>query len=175
MKKAVIGFAVTRRQAEAISSKLHDVGFRTDDISVLFPDERTSHDFGHDTATKAPEGAIAGVGFGGVAGGAIGLLAGIGAIVVPGLGALLAAGPILAVLSGAAIGASVGGVAGALVGMGVPEYEAKLYEGKLRDGNILIAVHSEDVAARRRALDVFKEMHARNVNTKTEAHVPRHN
>ncbi len=173
MKKAVIGIARTQAQAELIANRLHEAGFTTNDISVLFPDKRNTQDFAHEQNTKAPEGAIAGVGAGGLLGGTLGLLAGIGALAIPGVGPLIAAGPIMAALSGAAAGASVGGLAGALVGMGIPEIEAKAYEGKLRDGNILISVHTDDAAQRNVALDIFKEMHVKDATTKSEATVPR--
>jgi len=173
MKKAVIGFAATQNQAEAIASRLRSAGFSTNDISVLFPDQRNTKDFAHKQSTKAPEGASIGAGAGGLVGGTLGLLAGIGALAIPGLGPFIAAGPIMAALSGAAAGAGVGGLTGALVGMGIPEYEAKVYEGKLREGNILLSVHTDDEAERKRALEIFKEMSMKDVKTKTEASVPR--
>jgi hypothetical protein len=172
MKKAVIGIATTQQQAESIATELHGAGFASDDISVLFPDRRNTKDFAHEQHTKAPEGAIAGVGAGGLVGGTLGLLAGIGALAIPGVGPFIAAGPIMAALSGAAAGAGVGGITGALVGMGIPEIEAKAYEGKLRDGNILISVHTDDSAAQKRALDIFKQLSVKNATTKTEAAVP---
>jgi len=144
MKNAVFGIASTYEQAENIVTELKVAGFVTNDISVLFPDKKGTREFAHDKGTKAPEGAIAGAGAGGVIGGTIGLLAGIGALAIPGLGPFIAAGPIMATLSGMAAGATVGGVAGALIGLGVPEYQAKMYEGRLKDGNILIAVHTEN-------------------------------
>ena len=173
MKKAVIGFAATQNQAEAIASRLHAEGFSTNDISVLFPDNRNTKDFAHKQSTKAPEGAVTGASAGGVVGGTLGLLAGIGALAIPGLGPFIAAGPIMAALSGAAAGAGVGGITGALVGMGIPEYEAKVYEGKLREGNILLSVHTDDDDRRKRALEIFKEMGVKDAKTKAEASVPR--
>src|SRR5205807_9076492 len=115
----------------------------SNDISVLLPDKTGTRDFAHEKGTKAPEGAVTGAGTGGILGGALGWLAGIGAIAIPGLGPFIAAGPIMAALSGAAIGASAGGILGTLVGMGIPEYEAKRYESKIREGRILLSVHSE--------------------------------
>src|SRR5689334_3823428 len=116
-KQAVIGLVQTEAQAEAIVNSLRSEGFSTEDVSVLFPDKAGTRDFAHEKNTKAPEGAITGVGAGGVIGGTLGLLAGIGALAIPGLGPFIAAGPIMAALSGAAAGATVGGIAGALVGM----------------------------------------------------------
>ncbi|MGH7284406.1 MAG: DUF3341 domain-containing protein, partial [Polyangiaceae bacterium] len=139
MKKSVIGIVETRGEAEAIILRARDEGFFLNDISVLFPDQTTTKDFAHELNTKAPEGAVAGGAAGGVFGGAIGLLAGVGALAIPGLGPFVAAGPLMAALSGAAAGITVGGIAGALVGFGIPEYEAKRYEGKVKGGNILIA------------------------------------
>src|SRR5580698_2208249 len=139
MKKAVMCIVQNRVAAESIVGQLLSAGFTNNDISVLFPDKAGTKDFAHEHSTKAPEGAVAGVGTGGVIGGTLGLLAGIGALAIPGLGPFIAAGPLLAALSGAAVGAAVGGIAGALVGMGIPEYEAKRYEGKIRKGNVLIS------------------------------------
>jgi hypothetical protein len=172
MKKAVIGILQTEAQAESVLQSLTSAGFATHDISVLFPDSRGSQDFAHEHATKAPEGAIAGVGAGSVLGGTLGLLAGIGALAIPGIGPFIAAGPLMATLGGVAAGAAVGGLTGALVGMGIPEMEAKLYEGKIRDGNLLLAVHVENAEERKRAEDILKQAGARDIDTTSEARVP---
>ena len=172
-KKAVICIASSETQAEAIVNRLKSTGFSNSDISVLFPDKRGTKDFAHEHNTKAPEGATTGAGAGGVVGGALGWLAGIGALAIPGVGPLIAAGPIMAALSGAAVGAAVGGVTGALVGMGIPEYEAKRYEGKIRGGNILISVHSEDSEQTKRAKAIFEEFGAQDISTTGEAGVPK--
>src|SRR5206468_4762230 len=100
-------------------------------------------DFAHEKHTKAPEGATTGAGTGAVVGGALGWLAGIGALAIPGLGPFIAAGPIMAALAGAGVGGTVGGVTGALIGLGIPEYEAKRYEGRITKGGILLSVHSD--------------------------------
>src|SRR6186713_1210302 len=134
-KKSVIGIVETQIQAERIVDELQQGGVISGDISVLFPDKRGTKDFAHEHNTKAPEGAVAGVGAGGVIGGTLGLLAGIGALAIPGVGPLIAAGPLLATLSGAAAGATVGGIAGGLIGLGVPEFEAKSYENRISEGN----------------------------------------
>src|ERR1700722_17964256 len=159
-KKSVFCIATTREQADQIVAWLKDSGFSNNDISVLFPDKGTTRDFAHQKSTKAPEGAVAGAGTGGVLGGALGWLAGIGALAIPGLGPVMAAGPIAAALSGVAVGAAVGGIAGALVGMGIPEYEARRYEGKIRDGNILISVHPEGAAEIATARRIFEDADA---------------
>jgi hypothetical protein len=172
MKKAVIGILQTRAEAESVVQSLTSAGFATHNISVLFPDARGSQDFAHEHSTKAPEGAIAGVGAGGLLGGTLGLLAGIGALAIPGIGPLIAAGPLMATLSGAAAGAAVGGLTGALVGMGIPEIEAKLYEGKLRSGNLLVAVHVDSADERKTAEEILERHGARDVGTTSEAHVP---
>ncbi|MET0342207.1 MAG: DUF3341 domain-containing protein [Polyangiales bacterium] len=174
MKKAVIGIVETRAQAETVVQALQripEVG--SQDISVLLPDAQGSRDFAHEQHTKAPEGAATGAGAGGVLGGTLGLLAGIGALAIPGVGPLIAAGPVLAALSGAAAGAAVGGLTGALVGLGIPELEAKAYEGKLRGGNILIAVHTESRDTQRAAEDVLKQAGAHHVGATNESSVPR--
>jgi hypothetical protein len=170
-KKSVFCIATSRDQAENIVDRLKDVGFTNDSISVLFPDRETTHDFAHQKNTKAPEGAMAGVGTGGVIGGTLGWLAGIGAIAIPGVGPFIAAGPILAALSGAAVGAAVGGIAGALVGMGIPEYEAKRYEGKIRKGNVLISVHTDDNLEAEAAREIFEREMAEDIAVANEAQV----
>lgn len=144
--KSVYAIAISEGQANQIVDSLTQSGFSSNDISVLFPDKDTTHEFSHEKNTKAPEGAVTGAASGGVLGGTLGLLAGIGALAIPGVGPLIAAGPLLAALSGAAAGATVGGIAGALVGMGIPEIEAKRYENRIAEGNILISVlvHSSD-------------------------------
>ncbi len=173
MKRAVIGIVETETQAQAVVELLQGSGVNRDNISVLLPDRRGTRDFAHEHHTKAPEGAIAGVGVGGAVGGAIGLLAGLGALTVPGIGPLLAAGPLMAALSGAAVGAGIGGVTGALVGVGVPEIEARLYAGKLRGGNLLIAVHIASPAQARVAKDILQRIGAHDVGTAGEAAVSR--
>lgn len=173
MKKAVIGIVDNTSEAETTVAALQQAGIKTTDVSVLLPDRSGTGDFAHEHHTKAPEGAVAGGSAGGVIGGTIGLLAGIGSLAIPGLGPFIAAGPIMAALSGAAAGAAVGGIAGALAGMGVPEYEAKRYEGKIRGGNILVAVHVETPEARDAAERVLKQYGARDIAATSESTVPR--
>jgi hypothetical protein len=163
MAKAVFGIANTENQAIRIANDLRSAGFSDNDISVLFPDKQGTRDFAHEQHTKAPEGAVSGVVTGGIIGGALGWLVGIGSLAIPGVGPFIAAGPILAALSGVAAGGTVGGIAGALIGMGIPEYEAKRYEGKIREGNILISVHTENSDQVSRAKDVFKNAGAEDV------------
>lgn len=169
--KSVFCIATSRDQAENIVDSLKDAGFSNDSISVLFPDRATTHDFAHEKNTKAPEGAIAGVGTGGVLGGTLGWLAGIGALAIPGVGPFVAAGPIAAALSGAAVGAAIGGITGALVGLGIPEYEAKRYEGKIRKGNVLLSVHTEDNLEADAAREIFKREGAEDIAVAGEAEV----
>jgi len=173
MKKSVIGIVETQIQAERIVDQLQQRGLPSGNISVLFPDKRGTKDFAHEHNTKAPEGAIAGVGAGGVVGGTLGLLAGIGALAIPGVGPLIAAGPLMATLSGAAAGATVGGIAGGLIGLGLPEYEAKTYEGKIRNGNILIAAHVEDSEAEKRTKQVFESNGAHDIAVTGDSAVPK--
>lgn len=171
--KTVIGILDTETQADRVVASLQSAGFPANDISVLLPDRRGTRDFAHEHNTKAPEGAVAGAAGGGILGGTLGLLAGIGALAIPGLGPFIAAGPLMAAMSGAAVGAGVGGVAGALVGMGIPEFEAKKYEGKLRSGNILLAVHVDDSDEKDRAEDILKREKAHDVSSTSEASVPK--
>jgi len=170
--KVVIGIVDGEIQAENIVQQLDKHGFTNADISVIFPDKHGNKDFAHERNTKAPEGAVVGVTSGGALGGALGLLVGIGALAIPGLGPFIAAGPLMAALSGAAAGAAVGGVAGALVGLGIPEIEAKQYEGKLRGGNILIAAHVDDSAEEQRAREIFRREGAHDISSTNEAPVP---
>ena len=169
MKRSVYCIARTVEQAETIVEHLRVGGFSNNDISVLFPDKSGTKDFAHEHNTKAPEGAttggVAGMGIGAI----LGWVAGIGAIAIPGVGPFIAAGPIVAALSGAAIVGAAGGILGALVGLGIPEFEAKRYEEKIRSGNILISVHTEDSAQRSRAKDIFKEVGADDISSSAEA------
>jgi len=167
--KSVFCIAKNEGQAEAIVGDLRAAGFAHDDISVLFPDTTGRRDLAHEGASKAPEGATAGGGAGGLVGGTLGLLAGIGALAIPGLGPFIAAGPIMAALSGAAVGAAVGSLTGALVGAGIPEYEAKRYEGKIKSGGILLAVHTEDGDERTRVKEIFKRHNADDIGTSGES------
>ena len=172
MTTAVMCIVQTSRQAELIVTQLQNAGFSSNDISVLFPNKDGTKDFAHEHNTKAPEGAVAGAGAGGVVGGTLGLLVGIGALLIPGLGPFIAAGPLLAALSGAAAGATVGGIAGALVGMGIPEMEAKRYEGKVKGGNLLISVHTDSGERQSRAEEIFKQAQAEDICSSSEASVP---
>lgn len=169
--KAIIGLVSTQAQAEKIVDDLQRAGFSSNDVSVLFPDKEGTRDFAHEKNTKAPEGAITGAGAGGALGGTLGLLAGIGALAIPGLGPFIAAGPIMAALSGAAAGAAVGGITGALVGLGIPELEAKQYETKIKNGNILLSVHVESSDERGRAKKILEEGGAKDVSVAGEQRV----
>jgi uncharacterized membrane protein len=171
-KTSVFGIVKSHSQAEQVVEGLQDAGFPVSEISVLLPDKEGKHDIGHVKATKAPEGATTGATTGGVTGGVLGLLAGIGALAIPGVGPFIAAGPIMAALSGAAIGATTGGVVGALVGMGIPEVEAKRYEGKLKSGNYLIAVHVRDGEEEDRAKEIFKSSGAEDISTTSMSKAP---
>ena len=172
-KKSVFCISTSRHQAELIVDQLKAANFSNNDISVLFADKGTSHDFAYEKHTKAPEGAVIGGGTGGVIGGALGWIAGIGALAIPGVGPFIAAGPIIAALSGAAIGAAVGGVAGGLIGLGIPELEAKRYEGKIKEGNILISVHTEKSAEITRAKDIFTQAGGADICTTGESSTPK--
>jgi hypothetical protein len=171
-KKSVFCIATSRNQADNIVDQLKNANFSNNDISALFADKGTSHDFAHEKHTKAPEGAVTGAVTGGVVGGALGWIAGIGALAIPGVGPFIAAGPIIAALSGAAIGAAGGGIAGGLIGLGIPELEAKRYEGKIKEGNILISVHTDNSAEISRAKDIFTKAGAEDICTTGEASTP---
>jgi hypothetical protein len=172
-RKSVFCIATSIEQADRIVDRLREANFSNNDISALFADKESTREFAHEKNTKAPEGAITGVGTGSVIGGALGWLAGIGSLAIPGIGPFIAAGPIMATLSGIAIGGALGGVAGALVGMGIPELEAKRYEGKVKEGNILISVHAENSDEVNRAKDIFDQENAQDICTAREASTPR--
>src|SRR6201982_2707440 len=156
MSKSVFCLSDNERQAEKIVQELKAASFSNNDISVLFPDKSGTKDFAHEQHTKASEGAAAGAGTGRGVVGVLGWLIGIGSLAIPGVGPFIAAGPIMAALAGASVGAAVGGLSGALIGMGIPEYEAKQYEGKIKQGNILISVHAEHSGDISRAKEIFQ-------------------
>jgi len=172
MPSSVFCIAATQSQAATIVTNLKASGFSENDISVLMPDKQGTRDFAHEMNTKAPEGAAIGASSGGAVGATVGLLAGIGLLAIPGLGPFIAAGPIMAALSGLAVGATVGGVAGALIGLGIPEVEAKRYEGKVKDGNILISVHATSSAEVTRAKEIFTNGNASDISSSGESAAP---
>jgi hypothetical protein len=166
---AVFGIYPSYANVESGVDALKAAGFSNRDISVLFPQSSGSKDFAHEKGTKAPEGATAGAGTGVVLGGTMGWLLGVGALAIPGLGPFIAAGPIMAALAGAGVGGAVGGVAGALVGMGIPEYEAKRYEGRVKDGGILLSVHCGSPDWTKKAKQTLEATGAQDISSTTEA------
>lgn len=166
---AAFGIFHTRADVERGILLLQDAGFRSEDISVLFPDNDGTKEFAHEKNTKAPEGATAGASSGAVIGGTLGLLAGIGALAIPGVGPFIAAGPIMAALAGAGAGGVVGGIAGALIGLGIPEYEAKRYEGHIKKGGILTSVHCDNSEWTSRARKILEAAGAKDVSSTHEA------
>jgi len=171
MSKSVLCLATSEAHAQRITHGLTAAGFPASDISVLFPDRSGTRDFAHEQGTKSPEGAIAGVGAGGALGGALGWAIGLGALAIPGVGPFIAAGPLMAALAGAAVGAAVGGVTGSLIGLGIPEFEAKRYAGKITSGKILVAVHTDDSKAIERAKAVYRDAGAEDIAVAGEAAV----
>jgi hypothetical protein len=165
---AVFGIYRTAAQAEAAVDRLMQVGFTNDAISVLLPDEQSSRQFAHEKNTKAPEGTATGATTGGVIGGTLGLLAGIGALAIPGVGPFIAAGPIMGALAGIGVGGTVGGIVGALIGMGIPEYEAKRYEGRIKEGGVLLSAHCDTSDQINRAKDVLKNTGAEDISSTGE-------
>ena len=166
---AVFGIYQYRVTVENAVDMLRQAGFRNTDISVLFPYNEGTKDFAAEKNTKAPEGTAAGAGTGAVVGGTLGWLAGIGALAIPGLGPFIAAGPIMAALAGAGVGGAVGGVTGALIGMGIPEFEAKRYEGRIKDGGILLSVHSDDSDWTKKAKEILERTGAQDISSTGEA------
>jgi hypothetical protein len=165
----VFGIFPDQLTVENAVDALKAAGYRNTDISVLFPENQGTKDFALEKQTKAPEGAVTGASSGAVIGGALGWLAGIGALAIPGIGPFIAAGPIVAMLSGIGVGGAIGGLAGALVGMGIPEYEAKRYEGRIRKGGILLSVHCDNGEWVKRAKDILVHNGGEDVSSATEA------
>jgi len=174
VQKSVFCIASSYSQAERIIDRLKAENFLNDDISVLLPDKGSTRDFAHKKSTKAPEGVATGATTGGVIGGALGWIAGIGALAIPGVGPFIAAGPVVAALSGLAAGATVGGIAGGLIGLGIPELEAKRYDGKIRNGNILISVHADDSDSISRAKDIFSDLGGEDICSTSESSTHEH-
>lgn len=166
---AVYAIFGTRPGAENAVAELRANGFRLEDVSLLMPENAGTKDFGAEKATKAPEGTATGAAAGGVIGGTLGLLAGIGALAIPGLGPFIAAGPIMAALAGIGAGGAIGGVAGALIGAGIPEYEAKRYEGRIKQGGILLSVHCDNSDWVRKAKDILKAAGGEDISSAGEA------
>jgi len=166
---AVFGIYPEYADVENGVDALKAAGFRNTDISVLFPENVGTKDFAHKKETKAPEGTAAGATTGAVIGGGLGWLAGIGALAIPGLGPFIAAGPIMAALAGVGVGGAVGGITGALIGMGIPEYEAKRYEGRVKDGGILLSVHSDNSEWTKRAKEILERTDAQDISSSGEA------
>jgi hypothetical protein len=166
---AVFGIYSNYAGVESAVDALKAAGFRNTDISVLFPENVGTKDFAHEKGTKAPEGATTGAGTGAVLGGALGWLAGIGALAIPGVGPFIAAGPIMGALAGVGVGGAIGGIAGALIGMGIPEYVAKRYEGRIREGGILLSVHSDNSEWTKRAKQILEQTGAQDVSSAGEA------
>jgi hypothetical protein len=171
MTKSVFCIAQNTRQTEIIVDHLKSAGFSNNDISVLFPDKSTTKDFAHEKHTKAPEGAAIGGTVGIGTGAVLGWLAGIGSLAIPGVGPFIAAGPIMGALSGAAVGAATGSLTGALIGVGIPEYEAKRYEGKIKGGSALISVHTTTGERRDLAKKIFETAHAEDISSTEEESV----
>jgi hypothetical protein len=167
-KTAVFGIYANAAAAETAVDRLVTSGFSNDDVSVLMSDVEGTKDFAHEKATKAPEGTAVGVTTGGVIGGTLGLLAGLGTLAIPGVGPLIAAGPIMAALAGLGVGGAVGGLVGALVGMGIPEYEAKRYAGRVKDGGVLLSVHCDTSNEISRAKDLLKQTGADDISSAGE-------
>jgi len=167
--KAVYGIYDSVVHAERSVDTLLRAGFSNNDISVLLPDDTSTREFAHKKDTKAPEGTATGVTAGGVIGGTLGILAGIGAIAIPGVGPFIAAGPIMGGLAGLGVGGAVGGLIGALVGMGIPEYEAKRYEGRLKKGGVLISIHCDTSDEIKRAKELLKGTGAEDISSAGES------
>ena len=170
-KTAVFGIYGTHEAVDRGADTLVRSGFASSDISVLLPENLGSKSIATQKATKAPEGAATGAGTGAVLGGTLGLLAGIGALAIPGVGPLIAAGPIMAALTGVGVGGAVGGLTGALVGMGIPEYEAKRYEGHLQHGGILLSVHCDTSDEIKRAKEIMQRTGAQDISSTGESSV----
>jgi len=167
---AAFGLYPNQGAVEEAVDAFKRAGFRNADISVLFAENAGTKDFAHEKHTKAPEGAVAGATSGAILGGALGWLVGIGALMIPGIGPFVAAGPIVALLSGVGVVGAIGGITGGLIGVGIPEYEAKRYEGRIRSGGILLSVHCDNSDWVKRAKQVLEQTGAAEIATSSEAH-----
>src|SRR5579863_6043693 len=172
VKKSVWGIYGSRLALETAIDRLRESGFLSSDISVLLPENQGPKDLVTEKSTKAPEGATAGAGSGVIIGGALGWLAGIGALAIPGLGPFIAAGPLVASLAGIGLGGVVGGITGALIGAGIPEYEAKRYEGRLSKGGILISIHCETTDEITRAREIMERTGGEDISVSAEEPAP---
>lgn len=166
---AVFGIYPDRAAVELAVETLKGSGFSNSDVSALFPQNEGTHDFATEKHTKAPEGATSGAGTGALLGGGLGWLVGIGSLAIPGFGPIIAAGPLMAALAGASVGGAVGGLTGALIGMGIPEYEAKRYDGRVKDGGILLSVHSDSSEETKRAKKILEATGAQDIASANEA------
>jgi len=166
---AVFGIYRNRQSVEEAVQALKNADFRPTDISVLFSENLGTKDFAHEKHTKVPEGTSAGASTGAVIGGALGWLTGIGALAIPGVGPFIAAGPIVSLLAGIGAGSVIGGLTGALIGMGIPEYEAKRYDGRIKEGGILLSVHCDNADWKKRAVDILKQSGAGDIGVEGEA------
>jgi hypothetical protein len=165
---SVFGIYQDRAAVESAVTELRESGFRAADISVLLPQNVGNKDLGTEAHTKAPEGAATGAASGAVIGGVLGWLAGIGALAIPGIGPLIAAGPIIGMLAGAGAAGAAGGVVGGLVGLGLPEYEAKRYQGRIKEGGILLSVHSDDSEWTDRAKKILEVTGADDISSASD-------
>jgi hypothetical protein len=166
--KSVLGIYGTRSGVERAVGALRDAGFPSSDVSVLVPENLGASEIATEKTTKAPEGTATGATTGGVVGGVLGWLVGIGALTIPGLGPFIAAGPIVAALAGVGAVGAAGGIVGALIGSGIPEYEAKLYEGRLAKGGILVSVHCDTSGEVMRAKEVLQSTGAEDISSTSE-------
>lgn len=169
----VLGIFPTRKAVELCCDQLKDGGFRNADISALLPSTESTKEFAHEKHTKSPEGTTTGAATGAVLGGALGWLAGIGAIAIPGVGPFIAAGPIMAMLAGAGVGGALGGISGALIGLGFPEYEAKRYEGRVKEGGILLSVHCDTREWEKKATVILERTGAEDISSTCESSTDR--
>lgn len=168
-KTATFGIFHSRVSVDSAVESLRRAGFSMSDVSVLMSDKTSTQEFAHEKHTKAPEGAATGASTGAVLGGALGWAVGIGALAIPGVGPLVAAGPIMAALAGAGIGGTVGGLSGAIIGFGIPEYEAKRYEGAVKDGGTLLSVHCANGDMVKKAKEILKQSGAEDIASTGEA------
>jgi len=167
--RSVFGVYPDRPAVEDAIDALRAAGFRSADISVLFQENQGTKDFAHKKNTKVPEGATAGGIFGGITGGVLGWLTSVGLLAIPGLSPLVVAGPILSALAGAGAMGAVGGIIGGLAGLGVPEYEAKRFEGRIKQGCVLMSVHCDNDDWVKRARNLLRQTGAEDIDWARES------
>src|ERR1035441_9666922 len=163
-----MGLYPDRITASEAVNVLQKAGYRAADISVLSSDDHGSKDFAHEKRTKAMDEAAIGAAVGAVLGAALAFIVSIQTVTIAGMEPLVAAGPLLAALAGAGAGGALGWMVGMLTGMGLTEYVAKRYAGRMRRAGILLSVHCDSTEWCDRAKKTLQDTGAQNISSASE-------